>query len=320
MSITLKLIDENFDFLFFELPSHVEYKGKTCNKFSMTASSNFTRALDRNKEKLSDLLVGKENYKAFWESAKIARKKIVVRKFVSKEERKQFVESLKAKRKLDDSFRQCVICGKMCKKSKKFIGTCGEDVCYDQKLKERNSSVSKGHWCKSNKANEIRDKRVKTRIENDKKLNRKHIPWNKGKTGIYSEETLEKIRAATRLQFHRELFKKTGIEKKIEDFLKLHNIKHKYSFILCKRQFDFFVCDKFIIEAHGDFWHGNPKIYGKGLKPLRDHQIMKMLDDKVKTRIVKEQGLEYIEFWEYDINNNWDSVSKKILELVNGNC
>ena len=319
MPIILKLIDENFDFLFFELPSHIEYKGKTCDKFSMTAPAGLIRALNTNNEKLSDILCGKENYKAFWESAKIARKKIVVRKFVSNEERKQFVENLKAKRKLDTSFRQCVICAEVCKKSKKFIGTCGKEFCYNQKLKSRNASVSKTHWCKSDNASEIRDKRIQTRIKNDKKLNRKYIPWNKGKTGIYSEETLEKIRAATRLQFHRELFKKTAIEKKIEDFLKLSGIKHKFSFILCKRQFDFLVNDKIIIEVQGDFWHGNPKIYGEGLKPLRDHQMMKRLDDKAKMRIAKEQSFEYVEFWEYDIHNNWDIVSKKILELVNGN-
>lgn len=320
MSIILKYIGENLNFLFFELPSHIEYKGKTCDKFSMTSPAGLIRALNANNEKLSDILGGKENYKAFWESAKIARKKIVVRKFVSNEERKQFVENLKSKRKLDTSFRQCVICDKKCKKSRKFIGTCGEDICYNEKLKSRNLSVSEGHWCKSDVSNVIRAKRIKTRSENDKKLNRKYIPWNKGKTGIYSEETLEKIRVATRLQFHRELFKKTSIEKKIEDFLKLHGIKHKYSFILCKRQFDFLVNNKIIIEAQGDFWHGNPKIYGEGLKPLRDHQMMKRLDDKAKMRIAKEQSFEYVEFWEYDIHNNWDSVSKKILELVNGNC
>jgi G:T-mismatch repair DNA endonuclease (very short patch repair protein) len=319
MSIILKYIGENFNFLFFELPDFIEYKGKTCNKFSMTSPAGLIRALNANNEKLSDLLDGKENYKAFWESAKIARKKIVVRKFVSNEERKEFVENLKVKRKLITSFRQCAICDKICKKSKRFIGTCGADTCYNEKLKARNLSVSEGHWCKSDILNIIRDKKIKTRIENDKKLNRKYTAWNKGKTGIYSEETLEKIRAATRLQFHRELFKKTAIEKKIEDFLKLSGIKHKYSFILCKRQFDFLVNDKIIIEAHGDFWHGNPKIYGEGLKQLRDHQMMKRLDDKAKMRIAKEQSFEYIEFWEYDIHNNWDIVSKKILELVNGN-
>ena len=320
MSIILKLITENFDFLYFELPLFVEYKGKTCSKFSMTSPAGLIRALNANGEKLSDLLVGKENYVGHWESAKISRKKIVVRKFSSKNERKVLIEQLKEERKFISSFRHCTVCGEKCKKSKKLIGTCGQESCYSQKSKSRNDSVSKTHWCKSNNASNIRDKRIKTRIENDKKLNRTYVPWNKGKTGIYSEETLEKIRASTRSQFHRELFKKTGIEKKVEAFLKLHNIKHKYSFILCKRQFDFFVCEKFIIEVHGDFWHGNPQIYGEGLKQLRDHQIMKRLDDKVKARIAREQNFEYVEFWEYDIQHNWDIVSKKILELVNGNC
>ena len=38
--------------------------------------------------------------------------------------------------------------------------------------------------------------------------------------------------------------------------------------------------------------------------------MTKRFDDKVKMRIAKEQSFEYVEFWEYDIHDNWNSVSK----------
>ena len=318
MTIILKLIDENFDNLFFELPDFVEYGGKFCNKFSMASPANLVRALNTNNEKLSDLLVGKENYKAFWESAKIKRKKIVVKKFSSSQEKKDFVENLKKERKLASSFRNCVICEKRCLNSKKMIGCCSES-CFQMKLKERNQSVSDTHWCKSKEFQEITAKRIETRKKKDKDLCRKYVAWNAGKTGIYSLETIEKIRAATRNQFHREIFKKTSIEKKIEEFLKETSAKYKYSFILSGRQFDFVVNNKILIEAHGDFWHGNPAFYGSGLKPLRDHQVMKQLDDKTKRRIAQENGYKYFEFWEHDIHKNWDDVKLKLTEIINAN-
>jgi len=94
-----------------------------------------------------------------------------------------------------------------------MIGCCSEQ-CYRIKLLQQNDAVKRSHWCKSKNHEQIRDKRIKTRKKNDLELNRKYTPWNKGKTGIYSFATLEKIRKATQIQFHKEMFKKTSIEKK----------------------------------------------------------------------------------------------------------
>jgi len=318
MSIILKKTFETFDRIYFELPQEVEYFGKKCSKFSMNSPANLIRALRANGNLLCDILVGKEVYRADWRSAKIERKKIVVNKFETRESREAAIQLFKLEKKATMSFRDCAICGARCKKSKKMIGCCS-DACFQKKLALRNESVSKTHWCKSSKFEEITLKRVARRKRNDETLSRKYAAWNSGKTGIYSLETIEKIKAATRSQFHREIFKKTSIEKRVDELLKEAGIKYKYSFILCGRQFDFVVNDKFLIELHGDFWHGNPKIYGPGLKDLRDHQIMKRLDDKIKQRIACEQGYVYVELWEYDINNNWDTVKSRILEMINGN-
>lgn len=98
------------------------------------------------------------------------------------------------------------------------------------------------------------------------------------------------------------------------------NANFKYSFILAERQYDFVLHDvKAILEIHGDFWHGNPQFWGVGNRPLRDHQVMKKLDDAVKKRIANDQGYEYFDFWEYDIHNNWDSCMTRIKEILSGN-
>ena len=242
MSIILKKISETFDKIYFELPQEVEYSGKKCSKFSMNSPSNLIRALKVNGHLLCDILIGKEEYQANWSSVKIERKKIVVNKFETSESRSAALELLKLEKKLSSSFRDCAICGVRCKKSKSMIGCCS-DACFQKKLAIRNESVSKTHWCKSSKFEEITLKRIACRKKNDKELNRKYVPWNAGKTGIYSLETIEKIKAATRSQFHREIFKKTSIEKRIEDFLKEVGARYKYSFILCGRQYDFVVND-----------------------------------------------------------------------------
>ena len=64
----------------------------------------------------------------------------------------------------------------------------------------------------------IQERRVATRLLNDKKLNRKYKAWNKGKTNVYSKNTIEKIRNATIKQLHDQKYKKK--EEKIENFLK----------------------------------------------------------------------------------------------------
>ena len=285
----------------------------------MNSPAGLIRALNVNCQKLHDLFQGKEEFQAYWDSARIYRKKIVVEKYETQELLTAAINEEKILKQHGFSIRQCVICGAKCAKSRKMIGCCS-DRCYREKLTQRNESVKQNHWCNSSASIQIRDKRIETRKKNDISQDRKYMPWNKGKTGVYSQATIEKIRAATCLQFHRELFKKTKIEKKVEDFLKELNVNFKYSFILSRRQYDFLLKDiNVVIELHGDFWHGNPAFWGEGKHPLRDHQIMKRLDDSIKKRIANDNGYEYFEFWEYDIHNNWSTCVTKITEIINGN-
>lgn len=91
-----------------------------------------------------------------------------------------------------------------------------------------------------------------------------HTPsWNSGKTGIYSQEVIKKIRKSTLKQMENKVFRKTKIEILMEVFLKEFKIAYTYSFILENRQFDFYLKDyNILIECDGDYWHA-PKILSK---------------------------------------------------------
>lgn len=319
MSITLKLIHETFEFLFFELPPVISYYSSIKNKiidYNMNSPSNLIKSLKLNNQNLSCLFENKNDFDCIWDTTKICRKKIIVRKFSCDSERVLFKDKVKKEKQIEKLKSICKVCKTHYTKTKRVAEWCSEN-CKIIAISNRGKSISKTHWCKSSSNIAVREKINKTRKANDVLLSRKYIPWNKGKTGVYSPETIEKIRNATIKQFHECKVKMTGIEKKMKAFLDCENINSKFSFILKRRQYDFILYDKkILLELHGDFWHGNPKFYGENLKQLRDHQIMKRKDDFVKKRIAEENGFIYIEFWENDINLMWDNVKQTIIEAL----
>lgn len=211
---------------------------------------------------------------------------------------------------------KCSMCGKVVLKKDMVQGTCGDDVCLSLYKEYKNNRIKETHWIKGEDAQKIINKKVKTRIDNDKLFNRKYVAWNKGKTNIYSKETIEKIRKGVINHVKTGRIRKTKIEEKLDDFFSSEKLNYKYSFILKDRQYDFLLKDyNIIIEADGDFWHGNPKFYDDddiNKKNLYDYQKMKKIDDKVKNSIALSNGYQILRFWEDDINNNFDNVKEII--------
>lgn len=160
---------------------------------------------------------------------------------------------------------------------------------------------------KKERLKKIINKTAKTRREN------RTPSWNSGKTGIYSKETIEKIRAATLKQMENQVFKKTSIEKIMEDYLKQIGVEYQYSFILEKRQYDFWLRrHNLIIECDGDYWHANPKFYPEPA----EWQIERIKIDRNKNEIAKRNGYKIIRFWEDDIINNFEHVKRVIDDLL----
>lgn len=118
---------------------------------------------------------------------------------------------------------------------------------------------------------------------------------------------------------HKKRYRKTSIEKTIEEFLIDNNINHKYNYIN-KYQYDFLLEDYgIIIEVQGDYWHGNPNIYSdtdKKLKPLNETQKYKQKLDIDKNNYIKDR-YKIIYIWETDVKNKkyketlWNSLKLK---------
>ncbi|PIC75705.1 hypothetical protein CSV74_15015 [Sporosarcina sp. P19] len=109
---------------------------------------------------------------------------------------------------------ECHICFKKFEASNRKTKTSGPKCA---KILKSNSIID---WHKTMTAEDklkhfekIISKTAKTRKKNGTPS------WNSGKTGIYTEETIEKIRAATLRQLENHSFQKTKIEKLMEAYL-----------------------------------------------------------------------------------------------------
>lgn len=221
------------------------------------------------------------------------------------------------KQKKANSLFMCSVCNNLILNKDKVLGTCGKEECINLHKKEKNKIIKDTHWTKSKDKDLIIEKRVKTRLDNDKKLNRKYTSWNKGFVGQYSEEYRKKISDGVLRNMSKEIYKKTKIEKIIETFLIEHNINYKYSFIFKSRQFDFLLIDyDLVIEVDGDYWHGNPKFFNEEKGNLTKNQILKRKDDLNKTKLLLDNNYKLLRFWECDIYNNFDNIKQEILKNI----
>jgi very-short-patch-repair endonuclease len=154
----------------------------------------------------------------------------------------------------------------------------------------------------------------KTRIRN--KIGVGKPSWNKGITGDnylthyqHDNETLDD--AKKRLTIGR--FKKTSIEQKIEDLLVELGVNFIHSAFVNRRQYDFKLVDKMIlIEADGDYWHGNTFRY----ESITEQQEMKQKDDRIKDSIAFKYGYTILRFWESDINNDLETIQNLLKEVL----
>jgi len=140
-------------------------------------------------------------------------------------------------------------------------------------------------------------------------------PWNKGKTNIYSKETIKKLRKARLKQVYPK--KDTLPERIFEKELKSNKIKYKKHHPIhniC--QPDFFIEPNITIFVDGDYWHVNPKFVAeRGIKSLTKAQIKNMKRDKIQNKRLKEKGFDVYRFWERDIKEDVQSCLNSIKHL-----
>ncbi len=115
----------------------------------------------------------------------------------------------------------------------------------------------------------------------------------------------------------------TKPERQIKEELLKRGYKEGIDFIHQYRFMNKFMCDfcflkqKVIVEAYGDYWHCNPKIYPV---PISSHQIKDMRKDKSREAYitaVDNRSWTYLVLWEMDIKENVVKCVDRIEEVLN---
>ena len=126
-------------------------------------------------------------------------------------------------------------------------------------------------------------KRSKENRENNRLAQLKRLSEGKGK---YRNTSIE-------IAINSELLRRKFIENK--DYFRNKS--------LCKRfNVDFyFPLQKIVIECDGDYWHNREDIKAK---------------DKIKNKVLQEQGYILYRFWEHDINESSQKCIDQIIEFI----
>ncbi|MBS4211810.1 hypothetical protein [Neobacillus rhizophilus] len=142
----------------------------------------------------------------------------------------------------------------------------------------------------------------------------------------YSRKTIEEIafildrspkaikHRLNKLGIARKSGQDTSLEQKVEKIIKDLGVKYLKQVFLGS-DFNFkadFVIGTIVIEANGDYWHGNPILY-----PIpNEMQKLAIEKDLIKKRYFEELGYKVYEIWEYDVNTDFPKVKRKIARLL----
>lgn len=82
---------------------------------------------------------------------------------------------------------------------------------------------------------------------------------------------------------------------------------------------DFFLPEyNCILEVYGDYWHANPRKYGKDKKPLNAMQLKNKQKDIRRYKVItKKYNYSFYVLWEYDIKKNLNESMNKFFKYIN---
>ena len=188
--------------------------------------------------------------------------------------------------------------GKKRPEVKEFFTTKGRKHTEEWKEAARKRMIGNKHGFQKGVATR---KGKKASEETREKLRKSHlgkIPWNKGKKGIHSKETLQKNR-----EWHVnnpvKKFKDTSIELKVEQELILRGINYQKQVPLCKVAIvDFYLPEyRIVIQCDGCYWHSCQE-HGKGGKKGSVEKDLR------QNAVLTFNGFNVYRFWEHDINTD----------------
>lgn len=109
----------------------------------------------------------------------------------------------------------------------------------------------------------------------------------------------------------------TWIELELKQAFESNGIDYKEQVPIKRMTIDFQIeGTKTLIEANGDFWHANPKIYGED-KPLHKIQKKAVAKDERKQKVLKELGYTVITIWENDLKTNKEKTISNLIQQIN---
>lgn len=185
-------------------------------------------------------------------------------------------------------------------RSKFMIKRWAEDKSFREKVLrgQQRSMDETGYW--PGTSEQAKDKKRRTNI---KKYGVEH-PWSNPEIRSKCEVTCLELYGKHSWSLSPKA--DTTIEKKIANILSNNNIQFKKQYRIyivgrVYKQYDFFLPkNNLLIEADGDYWHGNPVIY----KQLNEMQETNYENDLVKNKLATERGYILLRYWETDINKD----------------
>jgi len=78
--------------------------------------------------------------------------------------------------------------------------------------------------------------------------------------------------------------------------------------------FDFYIPKhNILIEVDGDWFHCNPDVHPE---PIYETQKVTLQNDERKNKIVKDNNITLLRFWEKDINENSESIKSQLSQYL----
>lgn len=103
--------------------------------------------------------------------------------------------------------------------------------------------------------------------------------------------------------------KPTKIEIKMENYLLSENINFIKNYRIGLFLIDFYLVDfNIAVECDGDYWHSNPLYFTDD--NLTISQIKNKDRDLRKSKLLSEQNIKLIRFWETDIHTKFNDVTE----------
>lgn len=221
------------------------------------------------------------------------------------------------------SWRECTICGTPTRKvGDKHPPTCSRECMgkYRATLIGDKSSAFGSHHTK--KSLEIMSKkRIKWHEENAHPLLGEHHSkdtiekMSKTKIGMYSGEKNPMYGKKHKPESLKKMFMSrpmNSLETKVATELERLGLKYTYQFFindgeLC-RSYDFKLKSlPIIIEADGDYWHGNPNTthHCPSVNDIQEN-------DKLKEKMAADRGYKVIRFWESDVKKDSTIIETRL--------